>query len=72
MFITTAPLGSQTRSVRNSHRAGHNANHVQEGQDGHTNDNAVIQLNDILDAQEITVVTVNDTAEFVRVGNMNQ
>src|SRR5581483_7026822 len=39
--------------------------------DGHTNDNAVNQLNDILDAQEVTVVTVNNTAEFARVGYMN-
>ena len=44
---------------------------MQEAQDGHTNDNAVNQLNDILDAQEITVVTVNNTAEFARVGYMN-
>ena len=35
------------------------------------NDNAVNQLNDILDAQEITVITVNNTAEFARVGYMN-
>jgi hypothetical protein len=71
LFITTAPLVSQTSGVWSSQWAGHNSNQVQEGQDGHTNDNAVNQLNDILDAQEITVVTANNTAEFARVGYMN-
>ena len=71
LFITTAPLVSQSNGVWSSQWAGHNSNQVQEGQDGHTNDNAVNQLNDILDAQEITVVTVNNTAEFARVGYMN-
>src|SRR5215467_3927690 len=71
LFITTAPLVSQTSGVWSSQWAGHSSSQVQEGQDGHTNDNAVNQLNDILDAQEITVVTVNNTAEFARVGYMN-
>jgi len=71
LFITTAPLVSQSSGVWSSHWAGQNSNQVQEGQDGHTNDNAVNQLNDILDAQEVTVVTVNNTAEFARVGYMN-
>ena len=71
LFITTAPLVSQTNGVWSSQWAGHSSNQVQEGQDGHTNDNAVNQLNDILDAQEVTVVTVNNTAEFARVGYMN-
>ena len=71
LFITTAPLVNQTNGVWSSQWAGHSASQVQEGQDGHTNDNAVNQLNDILDAQEVTVVTVNNTAEFARVGYMN-
>ena len=71
LFITTAPMVSQTNGVWSSQWAGHSSSQVQEGQDGHTNDNAVNQLNDILDAQEITVVTVNNTAEFARVGYMN-
>jgi hypothetical protein len=71
LFITTAPLVSQTSGVWSSQWAGHSSSQVQEAQDGHTNDNAVNQLNDILDAQEITVVTVNNTAEFARVGYMN-
>src|SRR6266566_2152564 len=71
LFITTAPMVSQTNGVWSSQWAGHSSTQVQEGQDGHTNDNAVNQLNDILDAQEITVVTVNNTAEFARVGYMN-
>jgi hypothetical protein len=62
---------SQTNGVWSSQWAGHSSNQVQEGQDGHTNDNAVNQLNDILDAQEVSVVTVNNTAEFARVGYMN-
>ncbi|HWB97811.1 MAG TPA: TonB-dependent receptor, partial [Bryobacteraceae bacterium] len=71
LFITTAPLVSQSNGVWSSQWAGQNSGQVQEGQDGHTNDNAVNQLNDILDAQEVTVVTVNNTAEFARVGYMN-
>ena len=71
LFITTAPLVNQSNGVWSSQWAGQNSNQVQEGQDGHTNDNAVNQLNDILDAQEITVVTTNNTAEFARVGYMN-
>jgi hypothetical protein len=71
LFITTAPLVSQSNGVWSSQWAGQNSNQVQEGQDGHTNDNAVNQLNDILDAQDVTVVTVNNTAEFARVGYMN-
>src|SRR5438552_4100414 len=71
LFITTAPLVSQSNGVWSSQWAGHSSKQVQEGQDGHTNDDAVNQLNDILDAQEITMVTVNNTAEFARVGYMN-
>lgn len=71
LFITTLPLISQTSGVWSSQWAGQSSAQVQEGQDGHTNDNAVNQLNDILDTQEITVVTVNNTAEFARVGFMN-
>lgn len=71
LFITTLPLVSQTSGVWSSQWAGQASGQVQEGQDGHTNDGAVNQLNDILDTQEITVVTVNNTAEFSRVGYMN-
>jgi hypothetical protein len=71
LFITTLPLISQTTGVWSSQWAGQATSQVQEGQDGHTNDGAVNQLNDILDVQEITVVTVNNTAEFARVGYMN-
>ena len=71
MFITSAPLVSQSNGVWNSHWAGQSSNQVQEGQDGHTNDNAVNQLNDILDTQEVTVVSVNNSAEYARVGYLN-
>lgn len=71
LFITTLPLISQTSGVWSSQWAGQSSGQVQEAQDGHTNDNAVNQLNDILDTQEITVVAVNNTAEFARVGYMN-
>ncbi|HET8550205.1 MAG TPA: carboxypeptidase regulatory-like domain-containing protein [Bryobacteraceae bacterium] len=71
IVLTTVPLVSQTSGVWSSQWAGQSSTQVQEGQDGHTNDGAVNQLNDILDAQEITVVTVNNTAEFARVGYMN-
>lgn len=71
LFLTTLPMVSQTNGVWSSQWAGQNTSQVQEGQDGHTNDGAVNQLNDILDVQEVTVVTVNNTAEFSRVGYMN-
>jgi Carboxypeptidase regulatory-like domain/TonB dependent receptor len=71
LFITTLPLISQTSGVWSSQWAGQSSSQVQEAQDGHTNDDAVNQINDILDSQEITVVAVNNTAEFARVGYMN-
>ncbi len=71
MILTTVPLVSQTNGVWSSVWAGHSTSQVQEGQDGHTNDQAVNQLNDILDAEEVTVVTVNNTAEYARLGYMN-
>ncbi len=71
MVLTTVPLVSQTNGVWSSVWAGHSTSQVQEGQDGHTNDQAVNQLNDILDAEEVTVVTVNNTAEYARLGYMN-
>ena len=71
LIITTAPLINQTNGVWSSQWAGQNSRQVQEGQDGHTNDNAVNQLNDILDVEEVTIVAVNNTAEFARVGYMN-
>ncbi len=71
LIITTAPLVNQTNGVWSSQWAGQNSRQVQEGQDGHTNDNAVNQLNDILDVDEVTIVAVNNTAEFARVGYMN-
>ncbi|HUS04827.1 MAG TPA: carboxypeptidase regulatory-like domain-containing protein [Bryobacteraceae bacterium] len=71
LIITTAPLVNQTNGVWSSQWAGQNSKQIQEGQDGHTNDNAVNQLNDILDVDEVTIVAVNNTAEFARVGYMN-
>ena len=71
LIITTAPLINQTNGVWSSQWAGQKSTQVQEGQDGHTNDNAVNQLNDILDVDEVTIVAVNNTAEFARVGYMN-
>ncbi|MCC6588236.1 MAG: TonB-dependent receptor [Bryobacterales bacterium] len=71
LILTTMPLVNQTSGVWSSQWAGQNTRQVQEGQDGHTNDGAVNQLNDILDVEEVTVVTVNNTAEYSRVGYMN-
>jgi hypothetical protein len=71
LIITTAPLVSQTSGVWSSQWAGQSSSQVQEGQDGHTNDGAVNQINDILDVEEVTIVAVNNTAEFARVGHVN-
>jgi len=69
-FILVVPLVS-ANGVWGSSWAGHASSQVQEGMDGHTNDDAVNQIGGILDAQELTVVTVNNTAEFARVGFLN-
>ncbi len=69
-FILAVPLVS-ANGVWGSSWAGHASSQVQEGMDGHTNDDAVNQIGGILDAQEVTVVTVNNTAEFARVGFLN-
>ncbi|MCC6391303.1 MAG: TonB-dependent receptor [Bryobacterales bacterium] len=71
LFITSAPLVNQSSGLWSSQWAGQSSSQVQEGQDGHTNDGAVNQLNNILDAQEVTVVTANNSAEFARVGYLN-
>jgi hypothetical protein len=72
LILTTQPLVSQlSGDVWGAQWAGHFQAQVQEGQDGHTNDSGVNQLNDILDAQEVTVVTVNNTADVARVGYLN-
>ncbi len=71
LYITTLPLVQQAGGVWGTQIAGQPADQVQMGQDGHTNDRAVNQLNDILDTQEIQVTPVNNSAEFARVGYMN-
>lgn len=71
LIITSQALVHETNGVWSSQWAGQSSAQVQEAQDGHTNDQPVNQLNDILDAQEVTVVTVNNTADIARVGYMN-
>ncbi len=71
LFITTLPLVQSTGGVWSSSWAGQSSNQVQMAQDGHTNDNAVNQINDIFDVDELIVVPVNNSAEFSRVGYMN-
>jgi hypothetical protein len=71
LYITTLPLVQQAGGVWGTQVAGQPGSQVQMGQDGHTNDGAVNQLNDILDTQEIQVTPVNNSAEFPRVGYMN-
>ena len=71
LYITTLPLIQQAGGVWGTQVAGQPGSQVQMGQDGHTNDAAVNQLNDILDTQEVQVTPVNNSAEFARVGYMN-
>jgi len=71
LYITTLPLVQQAGGVWGTQVAGQPTSQVQMGQDGHTNDGAVNQLNDVLDTQEIQVTPVSNTAEFARVGYMN-
>ena len=71
LYITTLPLIQQAGGVWGTQVAGQPSSQVQMGQDGHTNDAAVNQLNDILDTQEVQVTPVNNSAEFARVGYMN-
>jgi hypothetical protein len=71
LYITTLPLVQQAGGVWSTRVAGQPSSQVQMGQDGHTNDGAVNQLNDILDTQEVQVTPVNNSAEFARVGYLN-
>jgi len=71
LYITTLPLVQQAGGVWGTRISGQPSSQVQMGQDGHTNDNAVNQLNDILDTQEVLVTQVNNSAEFARVGYLN-
>jgi hypothetical protein len=71
LYITTLPLVQQAGGVWGTQVAGQPSSQVQMGQDGHTNDGAVNQLNDILDTQEVQVTPVSNSAEFARVGYMN-
>jgi hypothetical protein len=52
LYITTLPMIQQAGGVWSTQVAGQPSSQVQMGQDGHTNDSAVNQLNDILDTQE--------------------
>ena len=71
LYITTLPLVQQAGGVWSTRVSGQPSNQVQMGQDGHTNDSAVNQLNDILDTQEVQVTPVSNSAEFARVGYLN-
>ena len=72
LYLTTLPLVQQRGgSLWGSTFAGQERGQLQMAQDGHTNDGMVNQINDIFDAEEIVVVTVNNTAEFPRVGYQN-
>jgi hypothetical protein len=71
LYITTLPLVQQAGGVWSTRVSGQPSNQVQMGQDGHTNDAAVNQLNDILDTQEVQVTGVSNSAEFARVGYLN-
>jgi len=68
---TTTPLIQQTGAPWSLQFAGQAGAQVQRGQDGHTNDSIVNQINDVFDAQEIIVVTGNPTADIARVGYLN-
>ena len=72
LMLTTLPLIQSTGSGFGAVWAGQNTNQVQQAMDGHTNDNFVNQLNDILDADTIVVTTVLPSAEVARVGYFNQ
>lgn len=71
-MMFTAPQVQQTNAFYNAQWAGQSQNQVQQGQDGHTNDNMYNQLNDVFDAAEVVIVTGNPTADIARVGYVNQ
>lgn len=71
VFLTTLPLIQSRGGVWSASFAGQNSTQAQMGQDGHTNDREVNQINDIFDAQEIIAVPTNNSAEFARAGYMN-
>ncbi len=71
-MLTTLPLVQQTGAAWNAQWAGQSTGQIQQGQDGHTTDGFANQLNNIVDAEEIIVVTGNPTADIARVGYFNQ
>lgn len=77
MFLyPTLPLSTlpnvQTRGSKwDVSFAGQSGNQIQTGQDGHTNDGTGNQIINMPDIQELSAVTVNNSAEFSRVGYFN-
>ncbi len=72
LLLTTLPLVQSTGSGFGAVWAGQNTTQIQQAMDGHLNDGFVNQLNDVLDADQIVVVTVLPTAEVARVGYFNE
>jgi Carboxypeptidase regulatory-like domain len=66
--LISLPMVQNAGGVYSVQMAGQPTSQIQIGQDGHTNDGSTNQINNYHDIQEVNTVTVNNSAEFSRVG----
>jgi hypothetical protein len=71
LTLTVLPQVQTAGSIYSFQMAGQSGGQIQEGIDGHTNDGAVNQISMFDDVQEVIATSVNNSAEFPRVGLYN-
>jgi hypothetical protein len=71
LVLSVLPQVQSVGGIYNVQMAGQSSSQLQEGQDGHTTDGANNQTSNIHDVDEVVAVSVNNTAEFARVGYYN-
>jgi TonB dependent receptor len=72
MLLSTLPQIQQSgNSIYSVEMAGQSGGQIQEGIDGHTSDGVINQVSSIDVMQELVAVSVNNSAEFSRVGYYN-
>jgi len=71
LILSTLPNVQTAGSIYANQFAGQGGAQIQEGIDGHTSDGVVNQISEIAYIQEVVTVTVNNSAEYSRVGYIN-
>jgi hypothetical protein len=71
LTLSVLPQVQSVGGIYNVQMAGQSSSQLQEGQDGHTSDGANNQTSNIHDVDEVVAVSVNNSAEFARVGYYN-